>query len=583
MAPYRIRKEIPKSIKKELQKYSPLLQKLLYYRGITVRKDAEEFLDPDWERDIHDPFLIHNMEKAVGRILKAIDKNEKILIYGDYDADGIPGSVVLHDFFKKIGYKNFSNYIPHRHDEGYGFHISAVKQFKKDKIKLIITVDVGITDIETVAYAQKNNIDVIVTDHHIPAMKDGKDGKDVVPDAFAVINSKQQDDTYPDDMLCGAGVAFKLVQALFKKGKEIGKFQEVPNGWEKWLLDMAGLSTIADMVPLKKENRVLAYYGLTVLRKSKRLGLVTLLQKMGMNQKYLTEDDLGFMVVPRINAASRMDHPLRAFELLATQDLAEAEKLADHLNHINDQRKEHVASMIKAAKKKLFERELPGVVVVGDPKWNPGILGLAANKLVEEYERPVFVWGYDSDGEIKGSCRGIGNVSLVELMRELQDTFIDVGGHFDAGGFSISHDNIHTLEEKLSDLYEKMKNEDEKQQMTVDSTLTLDEVNWNTFNGIDKLGPFGVENERPVFLFENIEIDNVRSFGKEKNHLGIDFKNSCGKKISSIGFFMTPETFPEVNLGVGEKIHLIGVMERSTFRNIVELRLRIEKVLPPIN
>jgi len=251
MAPYKIREDIPAEVAQELEGYSELLAKLLYHRGIVTKVDAERFIEPDWERDIHDPFLIHNMEKAVERILFAINNKEKIVIYGDYDADGIPGSVVLHDFFKKIGHTNFSNYIPHRHNEGYGLNKDAIQTFINDEVKLIITVDVGITDIKPVDLAQKNSIDVIVTDHHMPIVEEGKD---VVPNAFAVINSKQQVDTYLDDMLCGAGVAFKLAQALLVRGKEKGMFQDVPDGWEKWLLDMAGLSTIADMVPLKKEN-----------------------------------------------------------------------------------------------------------------------------------------------------------------------------------------------------------------------------------------------------------------------------------------------------------------------------------------
>ena len=377
-------------------------------------------------------------------------------------------------------------------------------------------------------------------------------------------------------------MAFKLTQAILKRGKEKGKFQDIPDGWEKWLLDMAGLSTIADMVPLKKENRALAKYGLTVLRKSRRIGLTTLLQKMDMAQKEITEDDIGFMIVPRINAASRMDHPLRAFELLSTEDPATAEKLADHLGHINDQRKGHVAAMIKEAKKRLHERELKEVIVIGDPEWLPGVLGLAANKLMEDFGRPVFVWGYDGSGTIKGSCRGTGNVSVVDLMRAVPEgVFLNTGGHHDAGGFSISHEAIYTLEDTLSELHKQMKADETEKTRHVDAELGLDDVSWATFKEIDQLAPFGVDNEKPVFLFKNVEIAAVRLFGKQKEHLGLDFRNSAGKKISAIGFFMTHETFPDVLLGTGEKIDLLGFFERSTFRNVIELRLRIETIFRP--
>lgn len=576
MTPYKVREDIPEHVVRELEAYSPLVRRLLYHRGVATKAEAEIFLNPDWERDVGDPFLIHNMEKAVERIFDAMSRDETIVIYGDYDADGIPGSVVLHDLFKKIGYTNFSNYIPHRHDEGYGLNTKAVEIFANDGVNLIITVDVGITDIEPVAFAQKNGIDVIVTDHHMPIVENEKD---VVPPAFAVINSKQQADTYPDDMLCGAGVAFKLAQAILKRGKEKGMFLDVPDGWEKWLLDMAGLSTIADMVPLKKENRALAYFGLKVMRKSKRVGFTTLLQKMDMLQKEITEGDLGFMIVPRINAASRMDHPLRAFELLSTNDHAEAEKLADHLSHINDQRKGHVATMIKEARKRLYERELKEVIVIGDPQWLPGLLGLAANKLMEEFARPAFVWGYDGSGVIKGSCRGTGSVSMVELMRAVPEgIFLNTGGHHDAGGFSVSHEHVHALEGVLSDLHGTMKTEVPEKIRNVDAILSLDDVHWKTFSEIEALAPFGVENEKPVFLFKDIEIAAVRLFGKQKEHLGLDFRNSGAKKISAIGFFMTHETFPDVTLSAGERVDMIATFERSTFRNTIELRLRIEEV-----
>ncbi len=578
MAKYKERKDAPESIRKELGKYTVLLQKLLFHRGIKTKKDAEVFLNPDWDRDHHDPFLILNMERAVKRILKAIDKNEKIIIYGDFDCDGIPGSVLLHDFFKKIGYKNFSNYIPHRHDEGYGFHVAAVEQFIEKGARLLITVDVGITDTEAVKVAQEGGIDVIITDHHLPIQEKGKE---ILPPAYTIINSKQKDDTYPDDMLCGSGVAFKLVQALLKEGKKNTKgkyykiFSEIPEGWEKWLLDMVGIATLADMVPLQKENRAFAYFGLTVLQKSRRRGLCTLLGKMKIEQKNLLEDDITFMIAPRINAAGRMDHPARAFELLATDDPAKAETLADHLEHINQKRKGHVAAIIKDAKKKIKKRELREVIVVGNPDWSPGILGLVANNLSEEFECPVFVWGYDNEGKIKGSCRGNG-ISVIDLMRAApDDTFAQFGGHDGAGGFSITHDNIHDLEKILSDTYKNIEKEQKDGTVWIDHALSLDDVNWRTYQEIEHLAPFGVGNEKPLFLFKSVEITEVRLFGKEKNHLGLDFKNSAGKKVSAIGFFVDDKSFADVTIGVGEKIHLVATLEKSFFRNFKELRLRI--------
>ena len=317
--------------------------------------------------------LILGMEQAVTRILRAIAEEEQIVIYGDYDCDGIPGSVILHDFFQKIGYPRAGVYIPHRHEEGYGLHIGAIERMRDNDISLIITVDCGITDIAEVAHAQTLGIDVIVTDHHLPGPE--------LPPAYAIINSKQEGDTYPDKMLCGAGVAFKLVQALLMKGNF-----DVPPGWEKWLLDMAGLATIADMVPLRNENRALAHFGLKVLRKSTRPGLQKLLAKMKVNQSRLTEDDVGFMIAPRINAASRIDIPFEAFRLLATRDEQTADELSDHLHKINETRKGLVAAIIKEARHMLAHKKPQTVVVVGNPTWRPGILGLVAMRLAEERE-----------------------------------------------------------------------------------------------------------------------------------------------------------------------------------------------------
>jgi single-stranded-DNA-specific exonuclease len=519
------------------------------------------------------------MEKAVKRIFQAIDNDERIIIYGDYDCDGIPGSTILHDFFKKVGYKKFANYIPHRHNEGYGLQLDAVKQFVEDGITLIVTVDVGITDITSVKHAQDNGVDVIVTDHHLPIVEKGTE---VLPEAYVILNSKQKDDSYPDDMLCGAGVAFKLVQALLSKGKEEGRFGHVVEGWEKWLLDMAGLSTIADMVPLQNENRVLAHYGLTVMRKSNRKGLLRLLQGVRINQKNVTEDDVGFMIAPRINAASRMDHPLAAFELLAAEDDATAEEQAKHLESLNDKRKGYVASMIKSARKKLDARELGSVIVIGDTQWLPGVLGLAANKLVEEYGRPVYVWGHDESGVIKGSCRTDGSASVIDIMRAAPEgTFEQFGGHDASGGFTVKRASLHTLEEVLSTVYDSLDKNDVGEE-EVDAELTLDDVHWNTYNDIAKLAPFGMGNKKPLFFFKAIAPTEVKLFGKGKEHLGLDFRTSNGRKISSIGFFMTPGSFPDVEIEAGRPLHLVAAMEKSFFRYQPELRLRIVAIHPAV-
>src|SRR3989344_3343010 len=317
-----------------MQKYGELLRTILEKRGITDPIQADVFFNPNYEHDFHYAFLMKDMERACVRIFQAIDTEEKIVIYADYDCDGIPGAVILADLFKKINYKNYEIYIPQRNSEGYGLNLEAIKQFTESNVKLLITIDLGITAVAEVAQAEVDGIDVIITDHHIP--------HEILPRAYAILNPKT--DNYPEKMLCGAGVVFKLAQGFIKK---YGEFYKIKDGAEKWMLDTAGLATLSDMVPLLGENRAIAYFGMKVLRKSPRPGLQKLLAKMNIDQKYLTEDDIGFMVTPRLNAASRMDNPMRAYEMLSTNDEVEAGVLADHLSKINDERKNIVTGIMR--------------------------------------------------------------------------------------------------------------------------------------------------------------------------------------------------------------------------------------------
>ncbi len=549
-----------------------LLDHLLFYRGIKTPEEKSDFLNPNYDEQTHDPFLLKDAEKAASRIIKAVENEEKVVIYSDYDTDGIPAGVALHDLFKKIGFKNFTNYIPHRHDEGFGLNEDAIRQFMGEKVQLLITIDCGIADVEHIKLAEENGIDVIVTDHHLPGH--------VLPQAFAIVNPKQVDCTYPEKMLCGAGVIYKLIQAILSKNR-FG----IKEGWEKWLLDMVGIATLSDMVPLTGENRVFAYYGLAVLRKSPRKGLMRLLNKLKVNQRYLTEEDIGFTIGPRINAASRMGVPMDAFRLLATQDDDEAEKFAIHLDHINNERKGTVAALVKEVKKHVHERygEKPeNVIVIGNPDWKPALLGLAANTCAEEYSTPVFLWGRDGDNVIKGSCRAAGTVHLLDLMQGIPEgTFLQYGGHAESGGFAVHAHAIHTLEQKLSDAYESMRQKRLSQSEPVeyiDSELNPDDVNYDVYRIIEKLGPYGTGNPKPQFVFKDISLANVRQFGKENNHLEIIFNKSNSRPVSAIGFFMSSESF-EKKPAKGSTISLVATMEKSMFRGRPELRLRIVDII----
>jgi len=552
-----------------MEKYGELLQTLLKNRGIENETEIEKFLNPDYERDFNDPFLMRDMEKTCVRIFEAVEAEEKIMIYADYDADGIPGAVIIQDLFKKIGYQNFEIYIPQRNSEGYGLNMEAIKEFADKKIKLLITIDLGITAVAEIAQAEASGIDVIITDHHLP--------HENFPRAYAILNPKVDD--YPEKMLCGAGVIFKLVQGFVKK---YGEFYKIKEGWEKWMLDMAGLATLSDMVPLIGENRAIAYYGMKVLKKSGRPGLQKLLSKMNIDQRYITEDDLSFMVVPKINVASRMDDPMRAFELLATDDVGEAGALTEHLLKINDERKLIVAGIMREIKKKFEKRVLQDVIVVGNPIWRVGVLGLVAGKLMDEYGKPVFVWGKDENNLIKGSCRSPGSVSVVELMASAEDHFLEYGGHELAGGFTVHNEKIHYLEKVLSESLRTVLKEAPKDgplQAKAEMTCDLSFVNMKNWREIEKLAPFGIGNPKPVFLFKNIKIENIKKFGKNGSgeHLEITFSDSNKNKAKAISFFSSADSF-NVPIEEGKSIDLLATFDLSRFRGREELRLRIIEI-----
>ncbi|MEK7635446.1 MAG: single-stranded-DNA-specific exonuclease RecJ [Patescibacteria group bacterium] len=552
-----------------LKKYSAkpkisdnLVEQLLHNRGVETPEEKEKFLNPDFTSHLHDPFLLPDMKKAVDRILSAIEKGERIGIWSDYDADGIPGGALLYDFFKLIGFSNFINYIPDRHLEGYGLNNEGMEELSKDGVKLLITVDCGIRDCEKILYAKKLGMEVIITDHHEQDTK--------LPKAVAIINPKRADSKYPEKILCGAGVVWKLIEAILKTKRDLLK-----EGQEKWLLDLVGLATLSDMVPLVGENRALASYGLLVLRKTRRPGLVKLLKTLKMDQKNLNEDDVAFMITPRVNAASRMGHPRDAFNLLVAKDEIEAESYVQHLDNINKERKILVANIVKEAKKKIKEKiENEGeklVIVSGNPDWRPAILGLVASSLVEEFNRPVFLWGREDGKLIKGSCRSDGRVDMIALMEKVKEHFLEYGGHKMSGGFSVEFEKIHTLEDVLVEASTHVLKTEET--ILVDAELTLKNISENSVQEILKLAPFGVENEKPIFIFRDVVPEKINRFGKAKEHLSINLRDG-NITARAISFFASPDQFGDC-LKEGIKTNLVANIEKSFFGGHSEIRLRI--------
>ena len=378
-------------------------------------------------------------------------------------------------------------------------------------------------------------------------------------------------------------ILWRRPEACLSEASSAGKAKELlvsaAKGWEKWLLDMAGLATLSDMVPLVNENRIIAYYGMKVLQKTQRPGLQALFQKSGINLNYLTETDIVFSITPKLNAASRMAHPDDAFKLLATKNQGVGLVAAEHLSKLNDERKKIVATIMREVHKKIIARKteygLPNILVIGDPAWPAGILGLVASKIIEEYSVTTFVWG--SEGEsIKGSCRGVGDVSVVKLMQRVSHLLTQFGGHEEAGGFTATRETIHFLEDAFNTTYQETKHETSKQVIGIsyDTELDLADVTMDHYAALRQMAPFGLGNPKPIFAFKNITVQSVNQFGKTKEHLEVVLSS----KVRAISWYATPTSFT-YPIEAGKTITLLAEFDHSVFRGKEELRLMIVDVL----
>ena len=532
MSRYRVREKTPPSVRDALKAHTEVVADLLYARGICEPEAAAAFLSPHYEAHAHDPFLLPDMKEVVERVYAAARAGERVAVWSDYDCDGIPGGVMLAQFFSAIGCV-VEHYIPHRHAEGYGLNEEGIAELAKRGVTLIVTVDLGTTDRAPIAFARTKGIEVIVTDHHLVSGE--------LPDAL-VLNPKrppaQAGGTYPFAHLCGSGVAWKLLQGLLARDRSL-----MPEGQEKWYLDLVGLATLSDRVPLVGENRMLAHFGLHVLRRAKRPGLAALLKLLRIEPRTLTEDDIGFMVAPRINAASRMDSPQAAAALLRAEDPEEAALLARELNRVNDARKGAVASTVKEIHKRLADAPAEGgMIVMGNPSWRPGILGLVASSVSEREQVPVCLWGREGGEMVRGSCRSPGGVNVVELMEEAKDLFEDFGGHALSGGFSLDERRVHELPVRFAAAYEKLRASREEPETLLDRELLIEECGSQTLRNVRRLAPFGEGNPKPLFLFPGARIGRVRTFGKENNHLELTLHGG-ESRISGIAFFSQPDSF----------------------------------------
>ena len=497
---WQIKKPAPRKFIERFPEYHPIILQLLYHLGLKNEREMETFLDPDWERDLGDPFLLKDMEKAVSRIKDAIKNKDKVGIFGHFDVDGVTAAAVLKIALEKMGLKT-SVYIPDR-QEGYGIIEEGIFQFQKEDVKLIITGDCGISSASEVELCKKMNIDVIITDHHeIPAL---------LPKAKAIINPHQKDCRYPFKELAGVGVAFKLVQALGLPPKDL-----------KWLIDLVGLGTICDVVPLSGENRLLAKFGLLVLNKTKRIGLKQLYEIAQITPGEIDTYAVSFIIGPRLNAPGRMDHANTAFYLLLSKNAAKAHELAIALNDHNKERQDLLKKMLDEAKREIETKGLlkNKLILIGKNSWPDGIVGLLAGRLKDEYSRPVLALTI-GEKESKGSARSVDNFHITEILADCSDCLLKFGGHKRAAGFSLKTAKIKELYEKLIKMAEvKLKDDDLLSKIEIDAEVNLADITWDFWQELNKFEPTGFANPVPLFLARKVKPESVRKVGKKFQHL----------------------------------------------------------------
>ncbi|HNV96799.1 MAG TPA: single-stranded-DNA-specific exonuclease RecJ [bacterium] len=543
---------------KEFPDLSPVILQLLHNRGIKTQEQIDEFFNADFISDICDPYVLIDMERAVKRIFEAVEKNEKVLIYGDYDADGVTSSTLLYDIFTQIGLHP-EVYIPQRETEGYGLNESAVKEIIDRKFNLVVTCDCGISNFDEVELFNNYGVDVIITDHHKEPEK--------LPNAFAIIHPGLKRENYPSKNLAGVGVTYKLASGIIKS-EFFNKDETEREKSLKWLLDLVAIGSVTDMVPLIGENRTLVKYGLIVLRKTQRLGLQQLYEIAGTNVDKINSTTIGFQIGPRLNSAGRMDHANNAFELLKTNNLETAIKIAKELNISNTKRQDLTNKIVQDAKSQIdCVDENTKFIFVKNEKWNLGIIGLVAGKLSQEYYRPSFVLGYDGKYWVC-SCRSIDEIDIMEIILKFSDKLIRFGGHKSAAGFSIPEENLEFVQNVIkNELEKKLQGIELSPSLKVESEINLSDIDWNLCDWLEKFEPFGMENPEPKFLLKNCIVKEISTIGSDKSHLRITLEQD-GIIKRAVGFGFANKFS---NLKIGDKIDLvvnIGINEWNGNRNI---------------
>jgi single-stranded-DNA-specific exonuclease len=537
-----------------------LVAQVLVQRNLAEPDAAARFLNPDLSH-LHDPFLMADMDAAVRRLRRALERSEKILIYADYDVDGTMAAAVLLTVLRALGAR-VDVFVPHRLTDGYGMRLPPVEKAAADGYKLILTVDTGIREHDVIARACELGVECIVTDHHLLASR--------LPPACAVLNPKRPDCRYPDKELSGVGVAFKLAQALLGTAMHARLVESY--------LKIVAIGTIADLVPLVGENRVMARLGLEALRRPAQVGLAALLKQAGLGGQPISAADVSFRIAPRLNAAGRMENATDVIELLTTQDAARAGQIAEHLERLNRERQQMEDRIVKeivtrvAARPELAERYF---LVFAGPGWHRGVIGIVAQRVVERYHRPALVVGIE-DGQAQGSGRSIASFHLLEALSAVGDLFERYGGHAQAAGFAMPAERLGEMENRLEAYARtRLAPADLEPILRVDAELSLPELDWELYEGLRKLEPFGYGNPTPVFVARNLRLLAPPRILQER-HLKLKVAGG-GRTFDALWWNRAERASP---LAPGQLVDVAFTLDSNVFQGAISLQLILRDLQP---
>ena len=562
---WKFKPEPSKEIVQHLQEVlniPPIIARLLAQRGIKSYEDARVFFRPSIA-DLIDPFLMKDMDKAIDRIEQAIQKNEKILIYGDYDVDGTTAVSIVYSYFKEF-YPHIETYIPDRYAEGYGVSIKGIDYAAQNNFDLVIALDCGTKALDKILYAKEKGIDFIIGDHHTPG--------DLFPEAYAFLNPKRKDCPYPYKELSGAGIGFKIIQAFQQKQNK--PLEDIIS-----YLDLVAVSIGADMVPITGENRTMAYLGLKQIEINPRPGLRALSKKV--DDRVMEIRDLVFVLAPRINAAGRIKHGKEAVKLLVEKDLAMANRFAEEIEEYNLERREHDQRISDEALKQIIENkeEERATSVVFDENWHKGVIGIVASRLIETYYRPTIVFT-KSNGVLAGSVRSVNGFNVYEALQKSSEYIIQFGGHKYAAGLTVDPLQYENFKKKFEEVVKNTLTENQKiPEIEIDAKIKMSDINEKLYRLIRQMAPFGPGNMHPVFLSESVN-DNGYSkvVGKDKRHLKLSLRElKTGKIMNGIAFGLADKIDIVKS---GKTLSIVYTIEENVWQNRRSLQLQVKDLKP---